>query len=184
MTKYRGSGVIATEDYHAIKWVGMTKKGSPITIELPCAINMGDVDLSFAEKGDTIATVTFSGVYDNTDTESQSTTEPWTIECDGELKGASSIMLGAGVFYVDEQKIGLNRGGGQFVTGRVFREINVDGDRGAVKDRIVIDEARPTIKLNTLEIIGKLTELYPAFEEVIDTDETNADETNTDESNL
>ncbi len=166
MAKYRGSGVVATTDYHSVKWVGVTKGKSPITIEMPIALNMGDVDLSFADKGDTIAVVTFSGAYENTDGATDSTTEPWTIECADSLAGASSIMLGAGVFYIDSQKFALNRGGGQFMTGRVFREINADGDRGPVKDRVVIDEARPTLKLNTLEVIGKLTSLYPAIETV------------------
>lgn len=167
MTKYRGTGTITDADYKAVKWVGKTKGGKAVTVTLKKAINMGNIDWTFAEKNDVVAEIVMTAVYENTDTTSNDPTEPWEIEVDGATAGASEIMLGVGVFYIGEEAIALTRGGGKFSVTREFREINADGDRGPVDGRIVMDGSRATLTMNTLQILTKLTELYPAIETVV-----------------
>lgn len=167
MTKYRGTGTVTDADYKAVKWVGKTKGGKAVTVSLKKAINMGNIDWTFAEKNDVVAEIVMTAVYENTDTTSNDPTEPWEIEVDGATAGASEIMLGVGVFYIGEEAIALTRGGGKFSVTREFREINADGDRGPVNGRIVMEGSRATLTLNTLQILTKLTELYPAIETVV-----------------
>ena len=102
-----------------------------------------------------------TATYDNTDEMATDTAEPWTVEIDGEnVTPSQGILTGVGIFYVDETPIALSRGGGKFTVEREFREINVDGDRGPVKDRIVMEGSRATLTMNTLQILTKLTDLY------------------------
>lgn len=166
MAKYRGTGKIAATDYKAVKWVGKSKDGKPVTIELAKAINLGNVEWTFAEKNDVVAQVTFTAVYSNKDSMTDDTTEPWTVEVGGQTSGSAEIMLGAGAFFIGENAIALTRGGGNFKVEREYREINADGDRGPVEDRIVMEGSRATLTLNTLQILTKLTDLYPAIETV------------------
>ena len=161
MAKYRGTGQISSADYKAVKYVGKTKGGQAVTIELDSAINLGNIDWTFAEKDDTVAEIVMTAVYDNTDAMATDTTEPWTVEIDGEnVTPSQGILTGVGVFYIGETPIALSRGGGKFTVEREFREINVDGDRGPVKDRIVMEGSRATLTMNTLQILTKLTDLY------------------------
>lgn len=164
MTKYQGTGVISAGDYKAVKWIGKDKGGRAVTIEFPKAINLGNIDWSFAEKDDTVAEIVFTAVYDNTDFTSTKTKEPWSIEVEGTTSGAAEIMLGAGVFYIDETAIALTRGGGKFSVEREFREISADGDRGPVEGRIIMDGSRATLTMNTLQILTRMTDLYTAVE--------------------
>ena len=166
MTKYRGTGAIASADYKKVKYVGKTKGGKPVTIELDNAINLGNIDWTFAEKDDTVAEIVMTAVYDNTDEMATDTAEPWTVEIDGEsVTPSQGILTGVGVFYVDDTPIALSRGGGKFTVEREFREINADGDRGPVKDRIVMEGSRATLTMNTLQILTRLTDLYVGFAE-------------------
>lgn len=160
--KYKGTGTVATADFHTVTYEGKTKDGKAVKITLNNAINKGNIDWTFAEKGETVANVTFEGCYENTDEMSASTDEPWTIELEGSTAAAGCIILNVGKFKVDGKEIALTRGGGQFQTGRTFRDINADGDRGSVAGRVVIDEGRPTLTLNALTIINSFTDLYPA----------------------
>ncbi len=163
--KYRSTGEITAADYKHCKYVGVTKAGKAITIDIPCALNMGNIDWTFAEKDDTVAEIVLTAVYDNTDQAATSKAAPYTIEIEGGLtKGASEILTGVGLFYIDDVEVALTRGGGKFSSEREFREINADGDRGPVKDRIVIDAERATLTLNTLQILTNITSLYPAME--------------------
>lgn len=165
-TTYKGTGVVSSADYHAVKWTGLTKSGKAVTIEMPKAINMGNLDWTFAEKNDVVAQIVFEGVYTNTDTMANSTEEPYTITIeDGITSGANEIMLGAGVVSIDGVDVALTRGGSQFVVEREYREINADGDRGAVEGRIVMDASRPKLTLNTLQILTRLADLYAGLEE-------------------
>lgn len=166
MAKYRGTGTVLETDYHSVKWVGKTKGGSAVTIIMEKAINMGAMDWAFAEKNETVAQVVFTGVYQNTDEPANETTEPWTITIDGEPTGAAEIILGAGLFYLDDACIGLTRGGGSFSRGATFRNINADGDRGPVEGRVTIDDVTPTLTMNTLQILRSVTSLYPGIEKV------------------
>lgn len=163
MAKYSGTGVVAASDYHEIKWIGKDKTNKPVKIKLPKAINMGNIEWTFAEKDDVVASITFTSVYDNTDATSESNAEPWEIEYEGSTSGSSEIIMGAGIFYVDGTAVALTRGGGSFNVEREYREVNADGDRGAVEGRIVMEGSRATITMNTLQILTRLADLYPAI---------------------
>lgn len=164
--KYRGTGVVVDADFKPVKWVGKTKSGSPVTIELFCAINMENIDLSFVEKDDVVPTLTYTATYTNTDSTAASTTEPWDISADDSLSGADSILLGVGIFYIDGTAVGLTRGGGSFRVEREYREINADGDRGPVEGRIHMEGSRATLTMNALTWLGSFTEMFPAIEVV------------------
>lgn len=165
--KYRGTGSVSAADFKAVKWVGKTKGGVAITIQFEKAINMENIDWTFADKDDTVGKIVMTSVYSNTDEASETNVEPWTVEvADDSVAGAAEIMLGAGIFYIGENKIALTRGGGKFTVEREYREINADGDRGPVEGRIVMDGSRATLEMNALTMLSKMTDLYPAIETV------------------
>lgn len=163
---YTGSGSIANTDYKYIKWVGKTKGGKSVTIEIPKAICLSNPDWSFAEKDDTVPEVEFQGVYSDTNLANGVRTEPWTITLqDGLSAGNDEILLGVGKFYIGANSgsathIGLTRGGGSFVVEREYREINADEDPGAVEGRIVQEGGRPKLKLKALQWVTKIPTLY------------------------
>lgn len=163
-TKYIGTGEIISADFRAIKWIGKTKGGQDVIIEVTNAINMGNIEWTMAEKNDVVQNVEFQACYNNTDYASNSNTEPWSITVDSATtSGASEIVLGAGVFYVDGTAVALTRGGGTFNVEREYREINADGDRGAVKGRVVLESSRAKLAFNALTMLTKLTSLYNAI---------------------
>ena len=91
------------------------------------------------------------------------------------------IILGNGVFSVGERDIALTKGGGQFTIEREYREIEADGDRGAVKGRIVLDKSVPKLTINALSLIpGEYKTYYPGLN--VNT-ETNTTITGTNEVN-
>lgn len=163
MTRYTGTGVITNADYKSVKWVGKTKGGNAVRITMEQAINLGNIDLTMVEKGDTVPEITFTAVYDNTDTVALSTVEPWSIEVDGVSSGASEILLGAGIFYIGETQVALTRGGGKVSIIREYRRINADSDRGPVKGRIELETSEATLTMNVLTMLTRLTDLYPAI---------------------
>lgn len=164
MPKYTGTGVIATTDYKDVKFVGKTKSGKPVTIELKNAINMGNIDWTFAEKDDLVAEIVLTATYENTDSMPEDTKEPWAVTVDGdEFKPSEAIVVGAGMFTVGETPVALCRGGGKFAVEREFRKIAADGDRGPVKDRITIDASSATLTMNTLEVVNRMVDIYPAL---------------------
>lgn len=167
MSKYRGTGKITATDFKAVKWVGKSKDGKPVNIEFEKAINLGNIEWAFAEKNDVVSQVVFTAVYSNKDSMSDDTTEPWTVETNGQTSGAGEIILGAGAFFIEGNAIALTRGGGNFKVEREYREINADGDRGPVEGRIEMEGSRASLTLNTLQILTRLTDLYPAIEEVV-----------------
>ena len=137
--KITGTGVVASGDFKEVKWVGLTKGGNAITIKLFNAINKGNIDWTIAEKNDIVPQVEFEACYDNTNEAASSTEEPFEIYINGSLvSGADEIVLGAGKFYINNTLVALSRGGGKFTVEREYREINADGDRGAVKGRVVM----------------------------------------------
>lgn len=164
MAKYKGTGIVTSADFKTVKWVGKDKGGKAVTIELKNAINMSNIDWTFAEKDDTVASVEFTATYDNTDGILTDETEPWTLEVEGTTSGAKEILLGAGLFYVGETAIALTRGGGKFTVEREYREINADGDKGPVKERISLDRSVPKLSMNVLTILTRVADLYPAIE--------------------
>lgn len=168
MRRFRGNGVIAASDFKAsVKWVGRTKAGKAISIKLYNAINMGAMEWAYADKGEIVNEVTFTGSYTQAELDANSTIEPFEIICeDGVVSGESEIMLGAGKFYINDVAVGLSRGGGKFARGAEIREITADNDRGTVKGRVVMDAAKPTLSINAMELLTRVTDLYPAMEEV------------------
>lgn len=77
----------------------------------------------------------------------------------------TNIVLGKGVFLIDNIPLGLTRDGGNFSVEYAYREIHADGDKGSVKDRIAKDEARPKLQVNHLEVLTSLAKLHPGIEE-------------------
>lgn len=172
-TKYTGSGAVAAADYKYVKWVGKTKGGQAVTIELPKAICRSNPDWTFSEKDDVVPEISFEGVYNDTNLAAGTRTEPWTISFpSGVTAGTGEIVLGVGKFYVgtsstDAALVGLTRGGGSFVVEREYREINADEDPGAVEGRIVQESGRPKLTLNALEWLTKIPTLYAGITTVV-----------------
>lgn len=163
--KITGTGVVASGDFKEVKWVGLTKGGNAITIKLFNAINKGNIDWTIAEKNDIVPQVEFEACYENTNEAASSTEEPFEIYINGSLvSGADEIVLGAGKFYINNTLVALSRGGGKFTVEREYREINADGDRGAVKGRVVMESSRPKMQLNALTMLSNLTSLYSSLE--------------------
>lgn len=163
--KITGTGVVASGDFKEVKWVGLTKGGNAITIKLFNAINKGNIDWTIAEKNDIVPQVEFEACYDNTNEAASNTEEPFEIYINGSLvSGADEIVLGAGKFYINNTLVALSRGGGKFTVEREYREINADGDRGAVKGRVVMESSRPKMQLNALTMLSNLTSLYSSLE--------------------
>lgn len=73
------------------------------------------------------------------------------------------IILGHGVFSINGVDLGLNRGGGQFIVEREYRQIDADGDFGPVKDRITKTKGVPKLTMNLLELLpADFSKMYPA----------------------
>ena len=64
-TKYIGTGEVVSADFKTVKWVGKTKSGKAVTIELTNAINMGNIDWTIAEKNDIVPSIEFQACYTN-----------------------------------------------------------------------------------------------------------------------
>ena len=171
-TVYTGAAQVTDSDIRYVKWVGKTKGGQSVQIELPEAICRSNPDWSFEEKNETTPEVEFEGLYDDTKLAADDLTEPWLLTLpDGVTAGNGEILLGVGKFYVgtskeDAQLVGLTRGGGSFVVEREYRDINADGDPGSVKGRISKDTGRPKLKLNALQWLSKVSTLYSCVKTV------------------
>lgn len=80
-TTYAGGEYTATTDVEDtdfmgyVKFVGKTKNGTGVSIQLTNAINLENLDLSMIDKEEIVASITFTAAY----TEDDRTTEPWTI---------------------------------------------------------------------------------------------------------
>ena len=160
-------GNIAAEDFHVLTWTGKTKGGQACKITLNNAINKGNIDWALAEKNEVVPALEFEACYDNADQQADETTAAaWQIEIEGEVvAGAKEILLGLGAFAIDGTDVALVRGGGQFTVEREFRDIAADGDKGSVKDRVVIDTERAKLKLNVLTMLTSIKAMYPALAE-------------------
>lgn len=164
-TKYIGTGEVVSADFKSIKWAGKTKGGKDVVIEITNAINKGNIEWTFAEKNDVVPSIEFEACYNNTDYASNDNTEPWSITIDtATTAGASEIILGAGIFYINGTAVALTRGGGSFNVEREYREINADGDRGAVKDRVVMESSRAKLSMNVLTMLTKLSDIYTSIQ--------------------
>ena len=165
-TVYTGAGQVTDADIRYVKWVGKTKGGQAVQIELDQAICRSNPDWTFEEKNETTAEVEFEGVYDDDKLAAGDLTEPWKLTLpDGLTAGNSEMVLGVGRFYIgtsaeDAEPVGLTRGGGSFVVEREYRDINADDDPGSVKGRITKDTGRPKLKLVALQWLTKAPQLY------------------------
>ena len=164
-TIYTGAGRVTASDFRYVKWIGRTKGGKPVQIELEKAFCRSNPDWKFEEKNDTVAAVEFEGAYTDENLAKDDRTEPWKLTVDGVEAGNGGIVLGVGKFYLgtsaeDAQYVGLTRGGGSFIVEREFREINADEDPGLVVDRIEKEMARPKLTLNALQWLTKVDKLY------------------------
>lgn len=164
--KIRGTGQITNVDFKAVKWVGKTKGNNKIQIDFEKAINMGNIEWQFADKDDTVSSIEFTAVYKEGGVNAP-VTEPWILTIDDELtSGTGEIILGAGVLYVGEEPIALSRGGGSFKVEREYREIQADGDRGPVENRVVLDKSVAKLSMNVLTMLTRVKDLYAAVEEI------------------
>lgn len=164
----KGTGIVTSADFKNVVWTGKTKNGKSVTITLANAINKGNIDLSFVEKDDTVAQLVFTAAYSNTDYMVKTDgdyEEPWTITYAGGTSdtAAGTILLGAGVVSIGGVDVALTRGGSQFTVEREFRNINADGDRGTVKDRVVIDASEATLTLNALTFLTSMASAFAAI---------------------
>lgn len=160
-------GNIAATDFHEVTWTGKTKGGNACKITLTDAINKGNIDWALAEKNEVVPALEFEACYNNADSQANEETAcPWKIEIDGAITaGAKEILLGLGVFAIDGEDVALVRGGGQFTVEREFRDIAADGDKGSVKDRVVIDTERAKLSMNVLTMLTSIKSMYPAIAE-------------------
>lgn len=169
-TVYTGAGQVTANDVKYVKWVGRTKGGKALQIEMEKAICRSNPDWKFEEKNDTTAEVEFEGLYTDDKLADGDRTEPWKLTLpDGVTAGANEIILGVGKFYIgkssaDAKMVALTRGGGSFVVEREFREINADEDPGAVEGRIVKEMGRPKLKLVALQWLTQIADLYACME--------------------
>ena len=162
---YTGAGHVTDADFRYIKWVGRTKGGKAVQIELEHGFCRSNPDWKFEEKNDTTAEVEFEGAYTDENLAKGDRTEPWKLTVDGVEAGNDEIVLGVGKFYLGTTKedavyVGLTRGGGSFIVEREFREINADEDPGLVVGRIEKEMARPKLKLVALQWLTKVDKLY------------------------
>ena len=161
----KGTGIVSSADFKNVTWTGKTKGGKSVVITLSNAIMMDNIDLTMVEKDDTVAALTFTAAYSNTNYMASTAgdfEEPWSIAYSGAAADAAAdtILLGAGVVAIGGTDVALTRGGSQFVVEREFREINADGDRGPVKDRVVIDASRATLTVNALTFLTHMADVY------------------------
>lgn len=164
----KGTGIVAATDFKDVVFTGKTKGGKSVVITLKDAINKDNIDWSMVEKDDTVAALTFTGTYSNTDhmvSDAADYEEPWSIQYTGAAAddASDSILLGAGVVSIGGVDVALTRGGSKFTVEREFRDINADGDRGTVKGRVVMDAANATLTVNALTFLTNMAAAYSAI---------------------
>ena len=168
-TIYTGAGQLSDSDIRYVKWIGRTKGGAAIQIEMEKAICRSNPDWKFEEKNETTAEVEFEGLYDEDKLAAGDRSEPWKLTVPaGVTAGNGEIILGVGKFYIgtsssDAVMVALTRGGGSFIVERAYRDINADEDPGSVAGRIVKDEGRPKLKLVALQWLTNVAKLYPCI---------------------
>lgn len=71
-----GSLSIAAGDYNAVTFVGQTKDGKAVTIELDDAINLENIEWNLEEKNEVVPALGFTATYDET----TRNTPPWRVK--------------------------------------------------------------------------------------------------------
>ena len=163
---YTGAAQVLDSDVRYVKWVGKTKGGQSVQIELEKAFCRSNPEWTFEEKNETTPALEFEGLYTDENLAADKREEPWKLTLpDGLEAGNSEILLGVGKFYIgttasDAELVGLTRGGGSFIVEREYRDINADDDPGSVVGRISKDSGRPKLTLNALQWLSKVSKLY------------------------
>lgn len=67
---------IVEGDYNDVKWVGKTKDGKAITINILNALNMSNLEWKLEDKSEVVPSLEFSATYD----EDARDTPPWNVE--------------------------------------------------------------------------------------------------------
>lgn len=157
-------GVVQAENYFdSVVIKGKTNTGKVVQIKLKNAIVTSDIELQFQEKSEVVPEIIFEACYDEIFDAFTSTEAPYEIVADEEVLSQNQIVYGYAKVFINEQHVGDTRGGATFTRGAVFRDIVADGDRGKRKGRVVIDEVRPQIKVNLLEITKNFVNLVPGL---------------------
>lgn len=169
---YTGAAQVSAADTRYVKWVGTTKGGKAIQIEMEKAFCRSNPDWTFEDKNETTPELEFEGLYTDAALAADDRTEPWKITLPDDLaEGVDEILLGVGRFYIgksatDAKAVALTRGGGSFVVEREYRDIAADGDPGSVEGRIAKDTGRPKLKLTALQWISRVADMYAGITEV------------------
>lgn len=74
--KLEAADNISLTDYLQVKFVGQTADGRDVIVIVENALNMENIDLQFSDKEEVIASITFTGHYEDADR----TKEPWSAE--------------------------------------------------------------------------------------------------------
>lgn len=87
---------------------------------------------------------------------------------------AQKILLGTGVFKINDVPFGLTKGGGKFTVERKFKDIEADGDYGTVKGRTDFESEIPKLTVNGLETFNaeEISKYYPAISITADNETT------------
>lgn len=71
-----GTLSVVAGDYNDVTFVGKTKDGKAVTIEVDDALNLSNLELGLEEKSEVVASMEFTGHYD----ESARETPPWRVK--------------------------------------------------------------------------------------------------------
>lgn len=162
--KYKGTGALASTDFKAVEWAGKTKAGNTVKITFEKAVNLGNIDWTFADKDEVVPEVTFTAVYTNSNASLADTSEPWQVDfgtLDADASG--NILLDTGALKIGSTTIALTRGGGSFKVERTYKEIEADGDMGPVEGRIRMTGSRATLTMKVLTIVNNFSDVYPGI---------------------
>lgn len=159
------TGMVLDENYVTVKFVGATKKNKSIEIILKKALCVSEGELAFSGKEEVVTEISFEGVYSQDYDPLKTTEAPYEIVVDGELLTSSEIILGYGRVYINDEYVGLTRGGAKFSRGAEVREIEHDGARGRVEGMNTIDEVRPTLTVSSLQFTKHLLTMFPGLKE-------------------
>jgi hypothetical protein len=67
---------IAEGDYNDVKWVGKTKDGKAVTINVQNALNLDNLEWKLEDKSEVVSKIGFTAHYE----EATKTTPPWNVE--------------------------------------------------------------------------------------------------------
>jgi hypothetical protein len=91
-----GTLTIASGDYNQIQFVGQTKGGKAVTIQIDDAINMANIEWSLKEKSEVIPSLEFTATYAEDDRD----TPPWRVRFSKDTSHTVTFTVsdGSGVY--------------------------------------------------------------------------------------